>query len=759
MVLSVLKSLSTRPFKVVESVSMDLLDDILADGASKTVKAGGKFQPRAKPRLVKKGPAVASSTVSLTSKPTGDTVATDSFEALKKDGKNSQNYDKQSSVLAEPSLEHPLAAETLGPSVGSYLDTSMVVPDNSEDSKTCLEKSEGEYADIYIGLDSFDDLLPISSAIENSSPATDPSAVHVAGADKGQEQLSIPVSSVDDSAPSTSNLQPDEVAACQDPLTCQGSVVPEMDSYPSLEADILGVTTTSGQSTRRFQPKSKLQVYRERYDTSIPDSDAVESVSCQPNSHSVHSEMDFVDREKEHGFPADDVLDFSARGFDNNIITESTHEFPVHDEYVIEASHSDVGIPAELPESTSQMPEEPVHQRPKTKKQKLPASDLSAITEENGAGRSLRSRRKSVNANRLVDESEVVADDGEYVPEQPNDSVTNGNDEDLLVENESQGKKVQKKSKRTVAEDGKQVRKSKKTTEASDQAANKKPKKFSHSTRQKRRQVNKALLEAPEYEIDYQKVPIKDLIILGEHRERLAKKDAAASQIPTTDQSAGASVSNYNEDETYPSDDGAEDNDHQIGSRAQDSSAYFNYQTYMDKTPSTRWSKQETELFYEVSWHQLELYGRTSCDWAQIAVQQFGTDLSLIQQLFPGRTRRQLKLKYKKEERQHPFRLHDALTNRSKDHSHFERVIERLKQIEAEELQKADKDESTDLTGEEEVEEGTQEINEEEANSEHVEEKEVEAVEQQDVPEMESPVEDYDSEDDSWRWSQYKSEV
>lgn len=64
--------------------------------------------------------------------------------------------------------------------------------------------------------------------------------------------------------------------------------------------------------------------------------------------------------------------------------------------------------------------------------------------------------------------------------------------------------------------------------------------------------------------------------------------------------SAGASVSNYNEDETYPSDDGAEDNDHQIGSRAQDSSAYFNYQTYMDKTPSTRWSKQETELFYEV---------------------------------------------------------------------------------------------------------------------------------------------------------------
>lgn len=54
------------------------------------VKAGGKFQPKAKPRPLKKGPAVASSAVSLTSKPTGDTVATDSFEALKT-AKNSQN--------------------------------------------------------------------------------------------------------------------------------------------------------------------------------------------------------------------------------------------------------------------------------------------------------------------------------------------------------------------------------------------------------------------------------------------------------------------------------------------------------------------------------------------------------------------------------------------------------------------------------------------------------------------------------------------
>ncbi|XP_049381563.1 transcription factor TFIIIB component B'' isoform X2 [Solanum stenotomum] len=707
---------------------MDLLDDIFAGGASKTVKAGGKFQPKAKPRPLKKGPAVASS--SLTSKPTGDTVATDSSSALKS-GKNSQNCDEQSSVLAEPSLVHPLAADTLVPSVGSSLDASMVITDTNENWKSCFEKSEGENADIYIGLDSFDDLLPHSSGI-------DPSAAHAAGAEKRQEQLLIPVSSVDGSARSASNLQSDEVAAGQDPLTFQASVLSEMDTYSSLEADILGVTTISGQS-RRFQPKPKLQVYRERYDTIIPDLDVGQSVSCLPDSHSVHSEMDFVDNGKELGLPAADVLDFSVRGFDNNIITESAHEFPVHEEYVAEASLPDADIPAKHSEATSQMPEEPVPQRAKTKKQKFAASELSAISEENGESRSLRSRRKSVNASRLVDESdEDVVGDGEYVPEQPNDSVTIGNGEEFLVENDSQGKKVQKKSKKTVTKEGKLVRKSKKTAEASDQAANKKPKKFSHSTRQKRRTVDKALLEAPMDEIDYSKVPIKDLILLAEHKERLAKKDAAVSQIPTTtDQSAGASVSNYDEDETYASDEDGEADDHSKSTMAEDTSAYFNYQTYMDKTPSTRWSKQDTELFYE-------------------AVQQFGTDLSLIQQLFPGRTRRQLKLKYKKEERQNPFRLHDALTNRSKDHSHFERVIERLKQIEAEELQYADKDESIDLTGEEEM--GTREIYEEEAKSEHVEEKEVETVEQ-DVPEMENPVKEYDDEDDFMKWSQYTSEV
>ncbi|KAK9129800.1 hypothetical protein Sjap_010287 [Stephania japonica] len=83
-------------------------------------------------------------------------------------------------------------------------------------------------------------------------------------------------------------------------------------------------------------------------------------------------------------------------------------------------------------------------------------------------------------------------------------------------------------------------------------------------------------------------------------------------------------------------------------SKIDESSVKLNYHSYMDKTPKERWSKHDTELFYK-------------------GIQQFGTDFAMIQQLFPGRTRHQVKLKYKKEERQHPLKVYDALTSRSKE--------------------------------------------------------------------------------------------
>ncbi|KAL8490091.1 hypothetical protein ACS0TY_025837 [Phlomoides rotata] len=227
--------------------------------------------------------------------------------------------------------------------------------------------------------------------------------------------------------------------------------------------------------------------------------------------------------------------------------------------------------------------------------------------------------------------------------------------------------------------------------DASDQGGAKRGK-FSHSTRRRRGIFDTTLLETPEDEIDHQKVPLRDLIILAEHREREMKRAGPAAGASATNQSTGNSSGLYN-DGDFNSEEGADYNDEQGSTPMVDTTEYFNYQSRMDKTSTKRWSKQETELFYEAVW-------------------MFGSDLSMITVLYPGRSRREVKLKYKKEERQHPLMLHEALANRSKDHSQFEMVVDHLRKIAAEEKGDA---ESMDLP------EGTSNAYDDEAKEEHIE--------------------------------------
>ncbi|CAK9139437.1 unnamed protein product [Ilex paraguariensis] len=115
----------------------------------------------------------------------------------------------------------------------------------------------------------------------------------------------------------------------------------------------------------------------------------------------------------------------------------------------------------------------------------------------------------------------------------------------------------------------------------------------------------------------------------------------------------------------------------------------------------------------------------------------------MIQQLFPGRTRRQVKLKYKKEERQQRLRLHEALANRAKDHTHFKIVIERLQEIAAEEKHNSNLDDSVDLADEDPAETATPETNEEVTKYEQTEEGEIEIMET-DVPEFNKLIKEID---------------
>ncbi|KAK4834747.1 hypothetical protein QYF36_000132 [Acer negundo] len=457
----------------------------------------------------------------------------------------------------------------------------------------------------------------------------------------------------------------------------------------------------------KYKPKPRVRTEKDNFSTDLPQPDAIESVMHPPDPQSVSSETACM---PDGSIPFSDyVLDYSSIDLGDIIPSDpTTSELPMNAELkdLAETSHADTSISVDVSRMAKKPPRKP-----------------KAVPE-------------------LVDEPDDEAHDyGSYSAEPPVSTV--GEDEsniDGLKVDSKTKKKAPRKSKKPVTENEKPVRKRKKAKEASDQSTIEAPKKFPHSSRRKKRRVSKELRETPEDEIDPQKVPMKDLILLAEYRERLASKEAKTPTPPLTNESNENFFheEDYyynNEEQTYA----PEQVDDSVGDQATHGAdpiteQLYNYHSFMKKkTPTIRWSKQETEVFYE-------------------AIRKFGTDLSTIQQLFfPERSRHQVKLKYKKEEREHPLRLTDALTNRAKDHSHFEKAIEQLQQVSARAGQDNNGDDSIGMTGEE-VEDLTTEINQDEVEKTE----QAENVEAADVAEEHSPPKAEESDDGVDYWDSYE---
>ncbi|KAJ4898722.1 Homeodomain-like superfamily protein [Raphanus sativus] len=285
----------------------------------------------------------------------------------------------------------------------------------------------------------------------------------------------------------------------------------------------------------------------------------------------------------------------------------------------------------------------------------------------------------------------------------------------------------------------KRGRKQKTTSEEEPNKSLEKKKKFKHSgRRQRNRTLEKELLETPDDEIKY--LPIRDMLRLVEYREWMEKKEAkGAPVVPSTQESN----TNALEDNHYYSQgfDAEDEFGMMVETENQENNVVkpdspVNYQTYMNKTPRAKWSKQDTELFYE-------------------GIQEFGGNLSMVQQLFPDRTRQQIKLKFKLEERRNPLKLNDALTTRSKHITHFHTVIKKLQQEAAAEREGEEED------GEEEEETTDVPENEEPAKSEEtgdgvagVKEPDLEYIENNGGDECEG-----EDDDDDEFWNSYKSEM
>ena len=81
------------------------------------------------------------------------------------------------------------------------------------------------------------------------------------------------------------------------------------------------------------------------------------------------------------------------------------------------------------------------------------------------------------------------------------------------------------------------------------------------------------------------------------------------------------------------------------------------YSSFTKRRPSPTWGIEETKIFYS-------------------ALRQCGTDFTNMMAFFPGRTRRQLKLKYYREEKHHPDLIDYAInTSASLELAPFEAVL------------------------------------------------------------------------------------
>lgn len=210
---------------------------------------------------------------------------------------------------------------------------------------------------------------------------------------------------------------------------------------------------------------------------------------------------------------------------------------------------------------------------------------------------------------------------------------------------ESQKQKLQKNKSKTSS------RGQKKTSK--DSSVEQPEKKLTHRIRRKRMEEVKTLLETPDHEIDRMKLSVTHLRLLQEAKERIKGKE-----IPSGPSSSNHSTSQFGDmDDEYNEQDNW-DND-RTENHVVENTTKLNYHSYMNRQTRAKWSKSETDKFYE-------------------GLQQFGSDFAMIQHLFPDKSRNQVRQKFKAEEKKHPMQVHDAIMHRSRDNLYFKEVIKKL---------------------------------------------------------------------------------
>ncbi|KAK3152861.1 hypothetical protein QOZ80_2BG0164510 [Eleusine coracana subsp. coracana] len=268
----------------------------------------------------------------------------------------------------------------------------------------------------------------------------------------------------------------------------------------------------------------------------------------------------------------------------------------------------------------------------------------------------LRNRKNLQKAGKSQHTDEDYFDEGFVEPstsEQDNDSSVDytAGSKRKIRQKSSNG--VEEPQQQGVQNDKNQISSRGRKKISKDAPTEKTEKKLTHRIRQKRMKEVKTLLETPYGEIDHKKLSAAHLRLLQEARERNNVKETppgASSNARSQHENPDDFDYRYDEEDNFD-EDRAETN--------VENATKLNYHSYMNKQTRAKWSKSETDLFYQ-------------------GLRQFGSDFAMIQQLFPDKTRHHVRQKFKAEEKKNPMLIHDALIRRSGDNLYFKKVIKQL---------------------------------------------------------------------------------
>ncbi|KAK9071151.1 hypothetical protein SSX86_009719 [Deinandra increscens subsp. villosa] len=664
---------------------MDIdLEDLISTDAANTAKGSVKFQPKGKPKPKPKP------------KP-----------------KSEHNVQLEPKSISTPPTQFIEVAATTKEQSGN--DVNQIIGNVLDSLQSSSERSHEESAESFLPSDSPDVFLPESTTTAVTLPSCSETPTVDASMD-GKLEVGPTEPELINNIDASANL---ESFAEQDPLTEKGATIlndkgdfqtgnvspgsKSQEAEDSLFWEPLNVLaqsiTVSGPRVSKFKPKPKAQNRKMEQSANNPDQDTG-PIKHGENVGSVPSQTDFLENEPVPSSSPDEILGTSSIGISDCQVNEAPNLTETSQvDSVNEAGGSSDRLTT-LANETLRLVDEDENEDigdGNNNDDYVPPENVS-LTEKKAhkSKKPLNDKKKPVRKRKKLTE---IVDELTEVPKKKSSHTTRRNKKPKEVVDELTEVPKKKFSHST--------RRNKKAREVADELTEVPKKKFSHTTLRNKRQVNPELLKIPEDELEMHmhNFPLKDLIRLREHKERIEKKEASLLQTDTADQS----------------------------DQGQNDATYYNYRTHMKITPRVKWTKLDTELFYE-------------------AIQQFGTDLSMVTECFPGRTREQIRSKFKKEYKQQRLRIESALNTRAKGHSHFEFVIERLKQARAED---SENDDPVTLTGEEDEVVAT-DINE---GGNVGLEKEVKDM-KSDVPAAgaESPIKSNDDEED-YDWSHYKSEI